>query len=295
MEEYIDIAHRAVVDTAQDFHFTATTDDGRQLEVPFGYQIEEPGFRPFRSGKATPDELRAEFGRIVNLASERGVSIGIEGYDSVRKISIQMGLGVDCSNFAYRALSLVHDRMNLPDYTQTVFRAGEDIRALHATKKPSWDANDENGEPRQLTGDENIKLETGDLLDVDWLTKVFNKDPQFVLGSTHMCDDNATEKIQVETMLPGDLIAFTKTGSGIVSHVAVVEQVLVDDGHVHADFWHSWHTRDFESGLRRDSVTIVPDQTMSWSHEGLDDPARYIAHSFRRPAAMAMAYTALAS
>ncbi len=290
---YIETARRAIVETAQDFHFKAETEDGRQIEVPFVYQIEEPGFRPFKAAKASPVELQTELDRIIGVADQRGISVGIEGVDSVRKLAFQMGLGVDCSNFAYRTLCLIHERMGLQPYTQTVYRSSSEIRNLNATRKPSWDAKDDEGEPRDLSETETAKLETFDLVDVEWVTRVFGKDPEFVTGSAHITDDNATEVLKPTEVLPGDVIAFTKAGAGVVSHVCIVEQAEVDDQTAHIDFWHSWHTRDFNAGIKRDSVTIEADMTMRWSHEGMEDPERYEAYSFRRPAAMAVAYAEL--
>jgi hypothetical protein len=289
----IEIARRVVVETAHDFHFRAVTEDGRQIEAPIVYQIEEPGFRPYRAGKASAEELQAELDRIIGLADQRGVNMGIEGIDSVRKLASQMGYGVDCSNFAFRTLDRIHDTMGLQPYTQTVFRLASEIRELHATKKPSWDAKDKNGNTRNLTDEELAKLESSDLLDIDWITEVFGKDPEFIIGSAHMTDDHATEQVEPTEVLPGDLIAFTKAGAGVVSHVCVVEQAEVSDKTAHIDFWHSWHTRDFESGIRRDSVTVEADLTMRWSHEGLEDPKRYEGYSFRRPAEIAVAYAHL--
>lgn len=287
---YAETARKAVIETAQDFRFRTVTEDGRQIEVPFVYQIEEPGFRPFKAAKASPDELRAEFDRIISTANQRGVSVGLEGVESVLKFAAQMGLGVDCSNFAYRTLDLIHERMNLDLYTRTIFRSAAEIRNLHATRKPSWDAKDVEGEVRNLTTEEAEKLETADVLDVAWIAEVFGKDPEFIIGSAHIAGRNATEVIRPVDLLPGDLIAFTKAGAGVVSHVCVAEQAEVDDETTFVDFWHSWHTRDFESGVRRDSVTVSPDFAMRWSHEGMGDPRRYEGYSFHRPAAMAVAY-----
>ena len=46
-------------------------------------------------------------------------------------------------------------------------------------------------------------------------------------------------------------------------------------GVTHVNFWHAWHTRDFASGLRRDTVTIDQRGQPAWSHQGLTDTSRY--------------------
>lgn len=296
-EDYIDIVHGAVVETAQRFHLRAETDDGRLIEVPMGYQILEPGFRPFRAGKASPEEIQAELDQLIADASEKGVALGVEGKESVGKLAIQNGWGVDCSNFAYHALEAIHNRLALPQYPETVFRSASDVRALHEASiksgNPNWLAKDENGEARNLSDVEQDQLEVADCLSIDWIMKTFGKDPTFVTGSAHICAEEATVGVETDELLPGDLIAFTKAGAGVVSHVGVIEQAERVGDETQADFWHSWHSRDYESGIRRDRVIISPGQAHRWSHEGLEDPTRYEAYSFRRPAAMAVAYAQL--
>ena len=70
------------------------------------------------------------------------------------------------------------------------------------------------------------------------------------------------------------------------------EQAEAKGDTVRVDFWHSWHSRDFEAGIRRDSLLIKGD-SMQWSHKGLGDPTRYSKYEFRRPKAMAEAYSSL--
>jgi hypothetical protein len=88
------------------------------------------------------------------------------------------------------------------------------------------------------------------------------------------------------------LLAFKKAGSGVVSHVAVIESTEAEGDVTHAKFWHSWHTRDFESGVRRDHVTAIGEHSV-WSHNGLTDTSRYQGHFFCRPIGMAALYSSL--
>lgn len=280
-EQYRHDARHAVIDTAQAFHLNAITNEGRQLEVPCSYQILEPGFRPFRAGKATAEELQAELDDNLAQAAVRKIDPGIEGYESVRKICLQLGLGIDCSNFAYRAQTLLHGIVNGEPYVNHVFRDGKEISSLHATKD-SWTAKDEHGHPRELTEEERAKLDTNDPVSIAWIASVFGKDPEFVMGSHHMTTQEAAVPIEATEALPGDLLAFKKAGNGVVSHVAVVESVEASADHVRLDFWHSWHTRDIKSGLRRDSVQYG-DLNPTWSHEGLADTERYQGHYICRP------------
>ncbi len=122
LDQYEHEARRAVTDTAQAFHLQASTVDGLPLSVPCSYQILEPGFRPFRAGKATSQELQGELDSVLAQAEARGISAGIEGQESIRKISVQLGLGIDCSNLAFRGLTLLHKRLGLRPYTDNVFR-----------------------------------------------------------------------------------------------------------------------------------------------------------------------------
>jgi hypothetical protein len=285
LEQYREQAHRAVVDTAQAFHLEAQTRSGLVLEVPCSYQILEPGFRPFRAGKAPPEELQQELDGVVSEAQNRGIDIGIEGEESLRKLVVQLGLGIDCSNFAYRSLMRAHDQLDLGKYTDTVFRSAEEIRSLHGSKS-SWSAKDANGNQRNLTDDEESKLAGAEILEAGWVADVFGKDPEFIIGSHHMSTGDAARLIPPEETLPGDLIAFNKAGNGKVSHVAVVETVEANEADTFIEFWHAWHTRDFNSGVRRDHVKVMPNSE-KWSHEGLADTTRYGGYYFCRPLAMA--------
>ncbi len=275
-------AHQAVLDTALDFHLQATTVSGVAVDVPCSYQIVESGFRPYLSGKGSPEELQQKLDTTITSAAERGEGLGIESQDSLRKLAIQLGLGIDCSNFAYRALTLVHNRLELPSYASTVFRKSSDILSLYESKG-SWRAKDEDGELRELTPVELDALTNNGVVDVEWISSVFGKDPQFITGSMHIADIEATDPTDPDNLQPGDIIAFNKAAIGTVSHVAIVESVDDTPGGVHVDFWHSWHTRDFDSGLRRDNVSFSDSPEPSWSHQGLSDPKRYKGHQLLRP------------
>lgn len=281
----------AINETAQAFHLSAVTTANEQLLVPCTYQILEPGFRPFRAGKASPEELQAELDLTISQAEERGISIGIEGKDSVTKLMLQQGLGIDCSNFAFRALSLAHDALNIPPYAATVFRDAAEIQALYG--KGKWLPVDEDGLSRELLEEEARILDSSDLITIEWVCDVFGKDPEFVTGSAQICNTNATVAVAPEELLPGDLVAFRSASTQKISHVGVAEEITKKDGTVTVDFWHSWHTRDFASGLRRDTVRINSDDQLQWSHQGLGDTERYDHHSFRRPAGLALHYASL--
>ncbi len=286
IEAYKQATHQAVVDTAQAYHLKTTTNSGLQLAVPCSYQILEPGFRPFRSGKASAEELQRQLDDVCDQARASSIDLGLESAESVRKLSIQLGLGIDCSNFAFRALSLIHDRLELGPYTDYVFLHGPDIKYLHSAKE-SWSAKNDDGSPRQLEDEEQQKLQESELLDTTWVAQTFSKDPEFIIGSQHISGSNAARIISPNEALPGDLIAFKKAGKAVVSHVAVIESVNVSNTDLtQIDFWHSWHSRDFESGLRRDSVT-VNGSTCKWSQEGLSDQTRYKEHYLCRPIGLA--------
>src|SRR5690606_32773981 len=93
--------------------------------------------------------------------------------------------------------------------------------------------------------------------------------------------------VEPTNLYPGDVLAFNKAGNGVISHVAMVEAVDQVNDSQEVAFWHSWHTRDFDAGLRRDSVRISSDnRQLTWSHEGLADTSRYQGHFFCRPIGM---------
>ena len=273
--------HQAVTDTANSFHLSAITAGGVAVSVPATYQILEPGFRPFRAGKASADELQGEIDAVVSEAESMGVDLGIESQESLRKLCLQLGLGIDCSNFAYRAMSAAHSALELPRYVSLVYRDAQEIERLHL-EKASWSAKDQDGTERELTVEEKEHLRGSAGLDVAWICDVFGKDPEFVIGSKHLAEPEASSMVELGELQSGDMLVFEKASTGNVSHVGVVESVEgAREGKTFVSFWHSWHSRDFESGLRRDTMTDV-DGTRAWSHEGLSDPNRYSNHYFVR-------------
>lgn len=286
IEKYTEQARNTVSETVEDFRVTATLDGGTIVDVPFVYQIAEPGFRPYRAGKAAPEELREQFATVIGQADERGVALGLESRDSVRKLLFQLGLGVDCSNFAYRAMGRLHERIGLSHYDSTVFWPVKKINKFNQTL-PTWKPKDADKNERPLKCAEAATLRGTGLVSVEWIADVFGKDPEFITGSSQMCSDASSVKVGAQDLIPGDIVSFQSATSGDVSHLGVIEGIRVEKTRTHVDFWHSWHTRDYDSGIRADFVVI--DQNGSWhfSHEGLNDPARYQAYDFRRPTAVA--------
>lgn len=290
IEQSIKTAQEAITETWTAFNAHVELPDG-YVATPFSYQIDEPGFRPFRFAKASPKELQAELDRIVEAAADAGVDLGLDNAEALSKLLVQNGLGVDCSNYVFHVQSHIHNKLEIDPYSRTVFRAGDDIRNLHATK-PSWQPKNTNDGPREPTTLERRKLAAADWLDVEWLSRIFGKDPAFITGSAHMSNDASSIAVEAESTLPGDLIAFQKAGSGVVSHVGVVEHVSFDNDRTAVAFSHSWHSRDFEAGVRIDQIVVdhSTGTVEKASHDGLIDPRRYSAHHFRRPAALAILY-----
>lgn len=294
IEKKIGIVQEAVAEVRQTFQLSTIGSDGEPVSSEPSYQIAEPGFRPFRMGKATPDELQAELDRIIAEADAATpkVDLGLENSEALKKLLVQNGIGIDCSNYAYHAQSHIHAKLGIDPYSREVFRAGDEIRRLHATK-PSWQPVDTAGLPRELTEHERKKLETAEWLDAEWIARIFGKDVPFIVGSGHMADLASSVATRPEHALPGDLLVFQKAGSAVISHLSVVEYVTSDEYSTTAMFSHAWHTRDFESGLREDVMTLNHASGLAEeaSHKGLIDPARYIGHAFRRPASLAIAYS----
>ncbi|HWB38675.1 MAG TPA: hypothetical protein VG604_00340 [Candidatus Saccharimonadales bacterium] len=283
IEKYSALARHAVDETAADFEIGAKNNQGETMLVPVSYQIAEPGFRPFRAGKASGMELQKKFDNVVEQAAIQGVDLGLDSKESVRKLMIQEGWGIDCSNFAFRALSRVHKQLDLPAYITTVQRPASEIRDLYGVR-PSWFAKDALGLHRPLTTNEAKMLTDSDWLSVDWIAKTFGKDPEFITGSEHIAGEQSAVKVPANEVLPGDVLALQKADGDTVSHVAVVEDVEHGAESVLVDFWHSWHTRDFSAGLLSGSVSVdLASGQTEWSHPGLADKTRYSGHFFARP------------
>lgn len=278
-----------IADTVDAYHLTAEDDRGSTLHVPVVYQIAgEPLFRPFRAAKASPVELQTELDRLIASSRDLGVDVGIERIESLRKIMSQHGLGIDCSRFGYEVLSRVYHRLQLPDYASEVFRDGEMVRDLHAAGR--WPARDLSGTDRNLTAEEARTLHDVRRVPVSWIRDVLGKDPEFITGAAHMCDEAATVAVQPEALLAGDLLAFDAASGKGVSHLAVVDEAVAGARGIEISFWHSWHTRDHTAGLRRDRLLVTEGDSFEWSHPGLENPKRYRGYAFRRPAALAVHY-----
>jgi cell wall-associated NlpC family hydrolase len=283
--EYNTRVGSAIDETVWAYHLRATNHEGEGLVVPCSYQIAESGFRPFRAGKASPGELQGELDKIISRAEENGTDTGIENDDSVRKIAIQNGLGIDCSRFVFEALRRAYDRLELPEYTRTIFRGAENIRQIHNDR--IWQPKDKEGNVRELKPHEARRLDNEDLLPVSWIAEVFGKDPEFISGSMHITNEPSSVEVNANELLPGDLIAFRNAEKHTVSHVGIVGSVERSEPSIQVKFWHSWHTRDFESGLRSDSLILEKDgHAPTWSHPGLGNPRRYAGYYFARPLLM---------
>ncbi len=289
-EVYATTVQAAIQETADAFSLVVASGDG-SLSVPCSYQRLEPGFRPFRAGKAAPGELQAELDATLEAAASQGVDLGIDSEAGLRKLAIQLGLGIDCSNFAYRALSRAHAALGLGSYGATVFRETKDIRALHQTKR-SWQPRDAAGHPRTLTLEERTMLGSAPIISVDNITAIYGKDhPVFIAGSEHLADENASVAVESHQALPGDLLTFYRPDTGAITHVGVVDTVNQHSGpgdFATIDFWHSWHSRDFGGGVRRDWALLAGSDFIQWSHPGLGDERRYADYALRRPRALAL-------
>jgi hypothetical protein len=290
VKAHAEAAHAAVMQTVDDFHIKAVLDSGIAVSVPVCYQIREPGFRPFEMGKASPEQLQARYDEITADATSRKISLGLESQESVAKLLLQEGLGIDCSNFAFRALRRLHQQLGLIDYEQTVMWPIEKVRQFHETQSFWKHAKDEHNQPRDFTEEELRILGSMGDVSIDWIASVFGNDLEFIAGSTQMCSDASSVSVQPQELVPGDVVAFQSASSGAVSHLGVIDEVTKREDMARVNFWHSWHTRDFASGLRPDFVDVPwrpSEGKWSFSHQGLNDPARYSGYDFRRPIAIA--------
>lgn len=288
--EYFAGVQSGLSEVFDSFHLSATATTGAiagtTLEIPCPYQIAEPGFRPYRFGKATPEALQAVLDDEVTKAAERNIDIGLKNTESLKKLAVQLGLGIDCSNFAYRALTAIHDELGLVSYASTVMRNAAEIKDL-AASKASWQPKDGNEETRSLTEAERALLNER-YISIGSIATIFGKDPEFITGAAHIAASASTAAVAIKTVLPGDVLAFKTANSNKVSHVGIVDFVehLPSGSGSQINFMHAWHTRDFDGGVREDEVLISRDGNHSWSHSDLGNPDRYSGYSFLRPIAM---------
>lgn len=270
---------------AQEFYLKAPAIDDKYVEAPASYQKNEPGFRPFRAGKASAAELQNELDKLLAHAEETSTDLGIENEASLQKLLIQQGLGIDCSNLAFRALTAIHAGINAygKSFSEHVYWQTADVQDLVADN--SWQPLDEAGQTRSFNQSEKLLLSNEDpdaVISVAALCEIFGKDSEFIIGTKHLCSDASSVEIQPEQLLSGDLIAFHDAHSENIVHVGVIENVAQRKGATEAAFWHSWHSRDFHSGLRRDEFTLTHDG-FTWSHPGLNNSRRYSGYALRSP------------
>lgn len=289
-QAHIETARASVMATVDDFYISARLDNGTVVDVPLSYQIAEPGFRPFEKGKGSPEALQARFDEVVAEAAGRNISLGLESSESVAKLLIQEGLGTDCSNLAFRGLRSLHERLGLVGYEHTVLWPLERVQHFHETA-PFWKhAKDKEKKPRDFTAAELDVLQGTGTVSIEWISSVFGNDLEFIAGSAQMCSDDSSVSVEPAVLVPGDIVAFQSAASGVVSHLGLIDEITRDDGSTRVNFWHSWHTRDFNGGgVRSDFVVVEQTVDAPWhfSHQGLNDPARYGGYDFRRPNAIA--------
>lgn len=285
--EFSRLATDTIDESFNSFRLTAEASDGTVVSAMSTYQIpSEAMFNPFGSGKASGPELQAELNRRIAADQERGIDPGIVDSESLRLAITRLGLGIDCSNFAIRTLILLHAKIG-KDYTDHIFYGGQELQRLHEAKPESWSARNPDGSPREFTAEERAMLEENRVA-VSWIAKVLGKDPPFITNARRIADTTVNRELDREEVAPGDLVAFTKPDSEVVSHVGVIDTVRVSSiGIQTIGFCHSWSTRRFDdNGPKRDSVRIYPmTQRHEWSDDGLVDRSRYSGHLFVRPRA----------
>jgi hypothetical protein len=271
--------------TVSDFFIRYSTNDA-YFVIPSTYQILEPGFRPYKQGKASGDELNEEVRLLVETAQTRGVDLGINSHEALRKLAIQMGYGIDCSNFAYRFLERAHDRLNLGPYEDRVYKQASVIRQLY-----------ENGRYTPVEGmsaEDAAYLADHETLPVSWVCRVFGKDPEHLISAADICANVATEAVSFDKVVTGDIIKFVRPANGKTTHVAVVDEVRQDGKNSKVSLWHSWHSREFKAGLRSDYLLFDAGQNLvGATHPRLMRSDQY-ALSFRRPNGFVTAYGPIA-
>ncbi len=242
----------------------------------------EPGFRPFNGGKASSHEMQAELNRVIAEYQEMGVELGLENEESLRKLLIQLGLGIDCSNFIYRYSLLSHQQLGLASYDSTIFWPSDKVREFYEAGK--WQSRDKDGTVRALTNRQLAFLNANNAVSVAWIRDAFGRNNSVgIVGAEHLCSDGATVPVQPQDIMPGDLVRFDQPNTGRTGHVAAIVSAIHTDHGVELTIYHSWHTRDLDAGLREDRLLIAADgRILSSSHPGLIDPARYSSITVRR-------------
>lgn len=262
-EKYVGVAQAAVSESAAGFHLRVGS-----ITAACGYEIHKYGRQPFRAGKASPQELQEKLDTVV-----ADLDLDVQDEETLHSIISSYQLGIDCSNFAFRCLQGVYERLGLKSYSDHVFREASEIREL-AISKDSWKAT--------LGRDDEETLERSDKLSAGWVARAFGKQPEFIVGAAHITAPEAATPIEPLRTLPGDLIGFKNIATGVVSHLAVVESVnATEDSAVKVDFWHPSSPQGLRPCLRNDTVTI--DATiMSWGRAGLMRPDKYQGAAFYR-------------
>lgn len=286
-DQFNPLATKTIHDSVESFRLRVTDEAGELIASALPtYQIPgEAMFKPYESAKASGDELQAALQASIDADRERGIDPGIVDEESLRLAMTRLGIGIDCSNFVYRALSALHRELGR-EYGDYVYYEGSDILQLHAMKPSSWSPRNADGTPRELTADELDMLQSGPV-STAWLADVFGKDLPYIINAHRIADTSAiNRRVEPHEAAPGDVIAFTKPGGERVSHVGIVSETRRTRLGDHVlRFYHSWSTRRFaDNGLKSDSVVVGFDNgAYEWSDPGLESISRYGGHFFVRP------------
>jgi len=259
LEKANDEVQAALIGTFLDYHLQAEAGSGEILQAPSTYQ---------------------------------SVDLGLVNQTALRKLMIQMGLGIDCSNFVYRYLSKAHERLGLPSYDSFVYRPSDEVLQLNESGR--WPVRGtEEGSTCNLANNERSILTGNKVVPVSWIRDVFGKDSARITGAAHICSKEAAKPLQLEELMPGDLISFRRPSTGRVSHVAAIFGIEKNERGTSLEVMHSTHTRGFDSGLRLDTLRINSSgQPIDSTQKSLIDPERY-RFSFCRPQAIATHYDSL--
>lgn len=254
VEGYSNLASRIVAQNAEDFHIRAIGSDGDTLCVPVSFQMATDR-EAFGAGKATPTELANAAARLMALTPLRSDS-------ELKDLIIGNRLGTDCSNFVFHAQAALHAVMFGTDYASTVYRDSVEVVEL-ADSKSSWS-----------TSDENLHhLASVSSVSVGWIAKAFDKDPQFVAGSSHLTSPDAAVHVEPSRVLPGDIVALTKLGHSATCHVGVVQGLKEVKQGYEVNLWHSlWQEDESLGGIRNDAMLIRRDGSFEygWSTDAHD-------------------------